>query len=381
MLSLIFFIIALSVLIIFHELGHFLAAKKFGIWVQEFGLGYPPRLLAKKVGETIYSLNWIPAGGFVRIFGDVTEKIKQIKKKLRKRSLYYQPKKVRLLVSVAGVMMNLFLAIIIFALVYSVLGIPKRIGVVKVVGVSQDSPAYQGGLQDQDMILVVETAEEKVLLRKTDELIKITAKNAGRLINLIIARKDKDDQKLTLVDCPRPVKDQECFLVSLTPRENPPQDEGPLGVIITDTEITKPVWWQRPFLGIWAGFQEAFFWGKLIVKSLGQMLGDWVFQGKVPTNVAGPVGIYQATSAIQKESGFWAVFHFFGILSVNFAIVNFLPFPALDGSRLIFLFWEMIARKKPSPKVELIVNQLGMAILIFLLFLVTIGDIRRLLGR
>ncbi|MFH1601587.1 MAG: M50 family metallopeptidase [Candidatus Shapirobacteria bacterium] len=359
MFSLLIFIFALSVLIIVHELGHFWAARRKGVLVEEFGLGYPPRALGKKIGETLYSLNWLPLGGFVRILGEV-EYGEKIPEKLKKRSLSSQSLKTRFLVTVAGVGMNLVLGVAIFAIVYSVLGIPRRTDFITVVDVSQDSPAQAAGIESGDRILVVQAGEFTQDIDQIDALINFANEHAGSQIKLLIGRNNQED-----------------FWAEVVPRQNPPEGQGAMGVVISQTEIYMPPLWQRPFWGAKEGFQEAYFWGKTIVLGIGQTLAS-LAQGKAPQNIAGPVGIYQATSTIQKESGNWAVLHFFGVLSVNLAVVNLLPFPALDGSRIWLLAWEGVAKKRPNPKIEFWLYQIGIFFLILLLVLVTFADIRRL---
>jgi len=359
MISLLIFILSLSLLIIAHELGHFWAARRKGILVEEFGLGYPPRIWGKKIGETIYSLNWLPLGGFVRILGEL-EFGEKIPAKLKKRSLSSQSVGTRLAVTLAGVGMNLIVGVLIFCLVYSFLGVPRKSDQVKIMEVSKNSPAQEIGLQAQDRILIAQIEGQIQEIKEMDDLISFSKSRAGSEVSLLIEREGEDK-----------------FWVKVTPRENPPEAQGALGVVISQTEIYKPPLWQRPFWGIKEGFSEAYFWGKTIVVGIGEMLGG-LTRGKSPENIAGPVGIYQATSMIQKQSGNWAVLHFFGVLSVNLAVVNLLPFPALDGSRFWFLVWEGITKKKPNPKVEHWFSQIGMIFLILLLVLITFSDVRRL---
>jgi len=359
MISFLLFITALSVLIITHELGHFWAAKRKGVLVEEFGLGYPPRIWGKKIGETIYSLNWLPLGGFVRILGEV-DYGQKIPKNLQKRSLSSRKLSARLLVVLGGVGMNLIVGILIFCVVYSVLGVPREAKYVRLLEISPNSPAETAGLIKDDQLLVIRGNGESREIDKMQALIGFAKEKAGQKISLLVKREGEAD-----------------FWVSIIPRENPPEGQGALGVIISQVEIYKPPLWQRPFWGVKEGFAEAYFWGKTIVAGVGETFGG-LFRGKLPQNIAGPVGIYQATSTIQKQSGVWAVIHFFGVLSVNLAVVNLLPFPALDGSRFWFLVWEGITKKKPNPKIEYWLGQVGMALLIFLLALITFSDIRRL---
>ncbi len=361
MISLLLFIFSLSLLIITHELGHFWAARRKGVLVEEFGLGYPPRAWGKKIGETIYSLNWLPLGGFVRILGEV-EYGEKVPEKFKKRSLSEQSLATRLMVTLSGVGMNLIVGILIFCLVYSFLGIPRKSDKVKIIEVTSGSPAAEAGLQSQDLILKVEEDGQAQEIKEMEALIDYSKEKAGKKVSLLVEREGEDG-----------------FWVEVVLRENPPEGEGSLGVIISQTEIYKPPLWQRPFWGIKEGFSEAYFWGKTIAVGVGETLLN-LAKGKKPENIAGPVGIYQATSTIRKQSGNWAVLHFFGVLSVNLAVVNLLPFPALDGSRFWFLIWEGITKRKPNPKIEYWFSQIGMILLILLLALITFSDIRRLRG-
>lgn len=356
MLTFLIFILALSVLILVHELGHFLAAKKNGVLVEEFGLGYPPRIWGKKIGETFYSINLLLAGGFVKILGEEAEE----EGSDVSGSLQNKPLSVRFAVAVGGVLMNLILAVLVFALVYSVIGIPRPSDKVKIVGVALGSPAEKAGLRTEDRIVKVgwEGGEKEV--GSAEDLVEIVTERAGENLRFLVVRGEKELE------------------FRITPRKSPPAGEGPLGIAISDMEVVRPPWWQRPLVGVVAGFKEALFWGKTISVSVVEMLKDLFLRGRVPKDVAGPVGIYHATSMIQKQSGIWATLHFFGVLSVNLAIVNLLPFPALDGSRLLFLLWEGVTRRKPSPKIERWIHQVGMILLLFLLLLVTISDLRRL---
>ena len=379
MASLLIFIVALSVLISIHELGHFLAAKKFKVFVYEFGLGFPPKLFGKKIGETVYSLNLLPIGGFVRILETLSGSVIKKKTAMRGRVLDTKPKRVRFLVMISGILMNLALAVVIFSVVYGILGVPKQVDRVKVVGISETSPAFRSGIEIGDYILAV--GEQSIFIDSTSKLIEEIDKNLGKNTNMVISREKEMGypEDWQSVDCPKEIDNYLCFSVAITPREDTPSGEGPLGVAISDTEMVKPVWWQRPFLGIRAGFKEALFWGETIFTGLGGMVKNIFLKGEVPKDVAGPVGIYQVTDSIRKESGTLAVFHFFGVLSVNLAIINLLPFPALDGSRILFLAWEAVTKKRIKPEVEQRILSFGMMLLIFLFVLITIGDVKRLI--
>lgn len=348
--SIIVFILVLSVLILVHELGHFFVAKKLGIKVEEFGFGLPPRVWGKKIGETIYSINALPFGGFVRLHGEQEENdTTDIK-----RSFLRKSKKTRALVITAGVIMNFILAIVAFAVVYSFSGIPRDMGKVKVLNVASDSPAQKAGIIVGDFIIKVE--DENVFT--SDDFIAKTASYKGKNLIYEIERGGEN------------------IKVRLTPRETPPEGEGPVGVTITTTEIYYPPVWQRPFYGAYFGFKEGIFWGKTIVMGLGDMLYN-LFRGETPRGVSGPIGIYAVTTEASK-GGLLTLINFVGILSVNLAILNIFPFPALDGGRLLFIGIEAVTRKKIPMKVEAVVNNIGFLILLTLLLAITIGDIRRL---
>jgi regulator of sigma E protease len=344
------FFIVLSVLVLVHELGHFLAAKKGGITVEEFGLGYPPRLWSKKIKGVVYSLNAIPFGGFVKLYGEELEE-----KKTSKGAFWSKSKKVRTSVIVAGVLANLVLAITCFSLVYSISGIPTKTNQVKIVDLAQDSPAQISGLKKEDQILAVDEVEVKAM----DDFTRLIREKKGQEIKLLISR---NGSMLS-------------FLI--TPRENPPAEEGPLGVIVTDIEIIKYPFWQMPFRGIIEGFKEAFGWTSLILSSLKKMAVDLLAQGKVPKDVAGPIGIFQITSGVAQE-GILTVIQFIGVLSVNLMILNILPIPAMDGGRLLFILYEVISKRRPKPEVEHWINTIGLAFLLALLVLITINDLSRL---
>ena len=348
------FFIVFSLLVLIHELGHFFMAKKAGVKVEEFGVGYPPRLWGKKFKETVYSINLIPFGGFVRLYGQDQKVVKE-----KQRAFYTQSKKKRSLVIMGGVIMNFLLGVVCFALVYSKLGIPTKLDYIKVLDVNHDSPAYQAGIKPGDKIIQIEVEG------RTE-----TAENSETFVDLIISHRG---QELILV-----MADGQ--QVKVTPRtaETTPEGQGALGVGISNIEMKFYPWWQMPIRGIIAGLEEAILWGKEILYSLGAMLKN-LFRGVIPKDVAGPVGIYQITSEVKKE-GFLAIAQFTGILSINLAVINVLPFPGLDGAWLVFILLERFLGKKRR-RIEQLLSQAGLAILVLLMVLITINDIRRLMAQ
>jgi len=389
-MTLLIFIVILSLLVFVHELGHFLVAKKMKMYVEEFGFGLPPRIWGKKIGETIYSINALPIGGFVKLYGESgqeAEKGSSLYGSLAVKGKAYFDKPIwqRLAVLLAGVTMNLFLAIISFTVIYFVLGVPTKLGRVKIEGIVQGSPAQAAQLKIDDVIVAVDSRK----IKTTDEFIAITKKLSGQKMILEISRKNDNPCKTGSdknvlggmavgqfgFSC-----NGENLLISVIPRKNPPVDEGPLGIAISDTELKKYPFYLMPIYGAVEGLRESVSWGKQILSSLKSMIVTLVFKGQFPKDIAGPIGIFQVTGQVAK-AGNLALLQFLGILSVNLAIMNVLPFPALDGGRIVFLAYEVVTRKKASAKVEMIVNNIGMAILLGLMVLITVNDIIRLVSR
>ena len=357
-MDILIFVVALSILVLVHEFGHFFAAKITGVKVEEFGLGLPPRIWGKKYKGTVWSLNWLPIGGFCKLAGeDPTEKIQ--KSKVKNSFMDKNPWQKGLIV-LGGVLMNLVLAVTIFSVVYSILGVPTTIDKVKVVGVASKSPAENAGIKENDVILSVGAQGiAPVQVHTPSELTAEVGKYKGKKVELSVGNGLKPFRT-----------------INIEVRENPPAGEGSMGVAISNTEMVKVPWYQF-YKGIGAGFKEAYFWGKIILDGVTKMIGG-LLMGQVPKDVSGPIGMFEATSSINKNQGILAVIHFFGIVSVNLAIVNVLPFPALDGGRIIFVIYEMITRKRANQKFESMVNNLGMIILLSMIAMITVGDVVRI---
>ena len=345
--SILIFFLVLSILVIVHEFGHYIVAKKNGILVEEFGFGLPPRIFGKKIGETLWSINLLPFGGFVKLHGEMSEE--GVTKK--ERAFVYKSKKIKIAVIVAGVIMNFLLGIFAFAIVYSFSGIPKNTEVVKILDITTNSPAQLAKLIVGDIVKV--DGEE---VKSVSEFVTKVESKKGKKITL-----DLGDRK-----------------VSLVPRINPPQGEGSLGVTISSTEIYFPAVWQRPFYGAYYGFKEALFWGKNVVVGFYTIFTD-MFNGQSPKDISGPVGVFAITSEVAK-TGILPLINLLGIISVNLAILNILPFPALDGGRLLFIFIEKVIGRKVIPKVEVAIHSIGMIILLGLILAITIKDIRGLIS-
>jgi regulator of sigma E protease len=357
------FIVILSFLVIIHELGHFLVARWAKIKVEEFGLGYPPkmvRLFTDKKG-TEYTLNWLPFGGFVRMFGE--DGVVQ-SRDLRSRDYAFSavPAWKRMVVILAGATVNFAFGVVAFGAIYSQHGIPTDLEAVRIEGVAAGSPAEMAAVPVGSMITGLEINEEQIEVKTGEDLITAVGAHRGETVRLTT------DQGVS-------------YEVYVRKAEEVPEGQGALGVTLTDFEMRFYPWWQMPFRGMWVGLKAAVSFGGLILESLGTMLKELITMGQVPADVAGPVGIvYQAEKEGFLREGFWSQLNFAAILSINLAIINVLPFPALDGGRGFFLAIEMLLRKRIKPQIEQWVNSVGFLLLIGLIVLISARDIGRVIS-
>lgn len=352
--TVILFLIILSVLVFVHEFGHFFVAKRTGIKVEEFGFGLPPRILGIKRGETVYSINALPLGGFVKLLGeDDPEKVPE---KEKKYAFFAKSKKVRLAVLLSGVLMNFLLAIFCFSIVYSKAGIPEVSDKVRILAVAPDSPAQKAGLRQEDVVTSAAGKE----IKNTKDFLEVTKKHLGKPLLLEVAREGEN------------------MVFTVTPREETPEGEGPLGVVISQVEMKFYPFLKQIFLGVAEGFKEAFAWLSLVVFAILGMFQKLVTTGALPKDIAGPVGIFQITGEVGR-TGVLSVLQFIGVLSVNLAVINVLPFPALDGGRLLFVGIEAAIGRRVKARAERLAHTVGMVILLFLILMITINDIVRIL--
>ncbi len=361
-ISIIIFVFSLFILVIIHELGHFLVAKKFGIKVEEFGFGIPPRVFGKKFGETLYSLNALPLGGFVRLQGeDEGGKIKD------KRDFRAKPVLQRILVVIAGVVMNLVLAWVIFyvsifnqnfKIIFPTLDQSVYIGFLE-----KGYPAEKSGINLGDKIVKVNGTEIK------DGSVETKIEKTRNLI-----KQSKENQVLlTVSDLGGHLKD-----VYVTPKKI--DDDYKIGVVFSPVAIKEYKTNQEKIL---SGVTYSFDLTKLTFLGLGKTVSD-VFGGNIKAasqSVAGPVGMAKASNDILSSGPGAVSFYlwFVGVISLTLAIFNTLPIPALDGGRLLFLVIEAITRKKVKEETERMVHQIGFMVLLGLALLVTFSDISKLL--
>lgn len=329
--------------------------------VEEFGIGLPPR--AKKLFTqkgTLFSLNWLPIGGFVKLYGEDMEDPSQASSP---EAFFNKPIWQRAGVLTAGVTMNFILGVVAFALVYTIIGIPTKTDKVMVVEVVEDSPAELAGISTGSQVKKIVFEKKDIFFTDVNDFIKQIEPLKGKEIELLVA--DKSGQEKT---------------VSVTPRVLPPPGQGSLGVALSNIEMKFYPVWQRPFRGAVVGLEEAWAWGKEIAVNLGTVLWGLVTGKGLPQDVAGPIGIYQVSKEVTKI-GWIATVQFMAILSINLAILNIMPFPALDGGRVVFLAIEKIIGKKLKNRVEGYVHTVGMFFLIGLMILITVRDVVRLISQ
>lgn len=348
-------LLLLSLIVVVHELGHYIAAKLSGVFVEEFGVGFPPRAWAKKIGETLYSLNWLPIGGFVRLHGEtIGEKVTEPTRAFTNKSA-----KARIFIALAGVFMNFLLAVVCFSVAYSFEGIEKQTENVRITDISAGSPAQQAGLIVDDVVRVV----NKDKITAVDQFIGLINENRGKRVTIEVDRKVGDTV--------------ESKKFTITPRENPPEGEGSLGVSITTIEIYFPPVWQRPILGAKKGIEDTVMFTREVFFGFAK-LSQQVTSGQSPEGLVGFVGILSLMSKIFTY-GFLPALKLTGIISLNLAVINLLPFPPLDGSRVLFVIIEKIFGKKSVPKIEAKLHPIGMVILLILMLLITGRELTRLI--
>ena len=357
-LTIVIAIISLIALVFFHELGHFLLAKKFGVKVEEFGFGYPPRIWGKKIGETLYSVNLLPFGGFVKIYG-------QEKKIEESRSFTVKPYWQKALIISGGVISFWIIAAIILSIVM-MLGAPTVVGdsakgvvepKVQIIGVASESPAKEAGLKIGDIIKQFSINNFQFPIDKVKEVQEFTNTYKGQEVALTIQR------------------GKDIFDVFLVPRVSPPSGEGAMGISLIRTALESYPWYEA----IWRGVLAT---GNLTWRILAGwgMLFSSLFQGKgVPAGmeVAGIVGIFQLFAQV-GSLGVSYFLNFIAVITVHLAIINILPIPALDGGWLLFLTIEKIRKKPLNQKVIESLSSVFFILLIIFMILITIRDIVRI---
>lgn len=354
-MDIVLIIVGLSVLILVHEIGHFASAKFFGIGVEEFGIGFPPRIFGKKYKGTTYSVNALPFGGFVKIIGEDGEEKENKEENEQKNSLLnFSSQKVwkRVIVLVAGVSMNIIAGWIIFSAVFMV-GVPTKLAI---IDVSSDSPAAKVDIKTNDFIVKAtygtKTLEDPIQTKDFIGLVKEAGEN---------------DIALTLQ------RGKEIIEKTLRGRINPPEGQGSLGLGLGESGVEQKGF----FESLWYG--ATYTWDIIKMTTIGffDLIVNIVSAPGMVKNVAGPVGIV----VIAKQAtdiGFIYFLQLLALISINLAVLNLLPFPALDGGRVLLLIIEKIKRSPVSLRTQSYVNVAGFVLLIALMLFVTFQDVTKL---
>lgn len=357
------FFVILSILVFVHELGHFLVARLVGVTVEEFGFGLPPRIFGKRIkGKgTLYSINLLPIGGFVRLAGEDEETPPEFHGHPPAKFSHFFWAKSRLersAILLAGVTMNFTLATIITGFLLTQ-GVLEQSDTVRVMSVLPGAPAADAGLQKDDIVekitYTIQDGAKSEKLTRSSQLIALTKEKAGTPVVLDIVRNGMPLQ------------------VTLTPRANYPAGEGPMGISITDQEERKYPLGEASVKAVSLNFWRA----KEMLLAIGGLIWRLVTFQPVGADVAGPIGIAQVTGEAVRF-GWRAVLEFMSILSLNLAVLNILPIPALDGGRLLFIVVEKVFGRRVRPAFERSAHQIGMMLLIGLIVLISINDILRI---
>ncbi|MBU3964409.1 site-2 protease family protein [Patescibacteria group bacterium] len=365
LLVIIVFLLIFSFVILAHEFGHFIVARKSGVRIDEFGIGYPPRIWGKKIRGVTYSINWIPFGGFVKIYGENSEK-ETLKDS---DSFCSKSPKIKAGILLAGIGANLFVAIIFF---YFLLGFHnfqtfqsqffdyqfpfgQQNDYPMISEVLDGSPAQEAGINEFDVVI----AGNEEYFSNSDELINFIDQNRGEEITLYLANAHNPNEEK---------------IVKLVPRIDPPENSGAIGVMLGDVS-------RLSYQGIpnkaFSGVLHTLNLGHFTFSALGHLIKISIVEGDIrplSTSFSGPVGILAFTK-LSMAGGVWQLFYFIAAISLGLAVINILPIPAADGGRLVFVIYEAIFKKRAPARVERAVNAFGMFFLLALFLIITIKDI------
>lgn len=367
-MNIIIFIAILLVLVVSHEFGHFFVAKKSGIRVDEFSFGFPPKLFGKKIGETTYNFNALPLGGYVKIFGENPDE-DSMNGPDSTRSFVNKPKYIQAAVLIAGVAMNLLVAWLLLSVGFisglptSINNIPKGAIVenqaLTITSVLKDSPAEKGGILTGDKILSLETA--------TDSTKLLSSELGVESVQSFIKKSKEQEIRISLVRG----KEEKVLIVTPQINEN---GNAMIGISMDTIGILKlPV-----HRAVWEGLK--------LTKdvTIATMVGFYdliknAIMGKADmSTLTGPIGIVGVVGDA-AEFGFIYLLSFTALISINLAVINLVPFPALDGGRLLFLLIEKIKGSRIKPQIANIMNVVGFGLLMLLMVIISYHDILKLL--
>jgi len=360
-MSILLFLLILGSLIFVHELGHFLVAKATGMRVDEFAIGFPPRLFSRKVGETQYSLNILPLGGYVKIFGENPDEEGAIENKAQ-GSFAKSPLLSQALVLVAGVTFNIVFAWILISISFmSGFLAPQTFqgageldnAEVIITGLTNDeAPAAQAGLMVGDEIVSM-TVGEKILTGDFNEadVIAFVEEHSNSSIDVIVDRNETE------------------IAVSVTPESTTEEGRKVIGIAMEKVGIID--------LPLFEAFYRGAITTGLLIKETFVGLGMLVTGAVSLDQVSGPVGIVGMVGDA-SQFGLAYLLTFTALISINLAVINILPIPALDGGRLVFVVIEAVTRRKIPAKFYGMVNTIGFIALLALMLIVTISDVSKL---
>ncbi len=368
LVTIVLFFVVLGSLVLVHELGHFITARLAGVRVLEFGIGFPPRArILRSRGDTLYTLNWLPIGGFVKLEGEDGDEDAQDPRSFANARL-----PVKLIILLAGVVMNLLAAFLIFTLI-AWLATPFQ--GVRFFGVQPGSPAAAAGLQPGDAILAVNGVQHE-FFGGGDVLDDLRA-NVGKPVTLTIEHADGTTETVTLT-----LRSQAQIDASPKDANNNPT-LGPLGI----SGDQQP--FEARFYGtynrdlpsaIGVGARQTVYWFGVILGGLGDLARQVASNPTAPPPVAGPVGIATQIGDVFFGAGPILTLYVAGILSANLALVNILPFPPLDGGRMLMVVLKAIFGRRISLQAERLTYVVGFAFLFAFLIWVSGFDIVRILS-
>ncbi|HEV8536457.1 MAG TPA: M50 family metallopeptidase [Candidatus Limnocylindria bacterium] len=347
------FLLMFTAIIAVHEFGHYITARLFGMRVLEFAFGFPPRLFAIRHGGIDYSINAIPFGGFVRILGQDDFSIEQ-RGAGEPGSFTSKPWWQQAIVLASGVAMNFVLAIVVLMAAFMI-GTNVPTGIVRVDQVAPNSPAAAAGIQPGDIVRAI---DDKPITR-TSDLHNYVWSHTDKEVTIVIERNGRILDPLKVV-----------------PRAQPPENEGPLGVRLEDV-TTPPTALPPP-----EAFGQAVRLTVDVVQQIAELPGQLLARPAGtpgPPPVGGPIEILRVT-ALVSQSGLSSFLKLVGVISVNLAVLNIIPFPGLDGGRLFFVLLRAAFRRRISPQVEAAIHAVGFVLLLGLLVVVSVADIRRATG-
>jgi regulator of sigma E protease len=353
-MTIFYIILTLIVLIVLHELGHFLLAKKYGVKVEEFGVGIPPRIWGKKIGETIYSINWIPLGGFVRLYGEDRSIDDE-------RSFSSKPIYQRALIVFGGIAAFFIVAAIVFS-VYSVIGVRTVVSEedlqtgeyskeqIVIASVLEESPAEKGGVQSGDVVKEV----DGVSVKNPAEATSLIQEGTGREMEIKVDRGGEEVVLSLLLEEEHQVEERVAgVMMLLTAEKSYPFYYAPVKGVL----MTKDVTW-------------------MVVSGFGTLAKSVVTRAPLPVGmeVGGPVAIVEIGAGAFNR-GLSDFLYFVGLITISLAVVNAFPIPALDGGRLVFLAVEKIKGSPVSEKIEQAMTATSFVLLIALMVFITFKDI------